>query len=303
MGLALAADGSLYIADTQNNAIRHILAAGNQMSLFAGTGLAANPGPSASGPALSSTLNGPAAVAVAPNGDVYIADTQNHLIRKVDGGGTMTVVLGSGVSGLGPDGPAGPGTAISYPSGLAFDSAGALFFSDNGNGRVRRFFNGQLTTVAAGLADPRHLTVGQQGDLFVAGGSDNRVWSLAGCGLVGGPMAYPVCQAGALGAEAARAGIKASPTVDEAAQQSFVVAPNPALSGGDLCLYFKAAPLSCQWQVYNMAGEEVLKAAFFGRSQQCVANSLAPGVYLVEVKEQGFSGTSHTSLRKFAVIH
>ena len=297
-GIALAPDGSVYIADTGNHAIRHV-ALNGQMSTVAGTGLPGYLSYSAS--ATASPLSLPVALAVAANGDVYIADNNNQAIRKLSGG-LLSTVLGSGSAGSSGDGPAGPGSDITDPRGIAIDGAGALFFTEGSSGRVRRFYQGQLSTVVSGtLSTPRELVVTHSGDILVTDDTLNQAFSLGACGIAVGHPNYPICLPGSLASSSsARFGAKDAPASGEAS--SYVVAPNPASSGGDLCAYFERAPLSSAWSVYNMAGEEVLRARFSGQAQQCVANNLAPGVYFINIESRGFNGTTKSELRKVAVV-
>ncbi len=296
-GLALSSDGTVFIADTGNHAVRHV-AAGSLMSTIAGTGIAGFDGPTASGAGTALSLSNPVAVAVAGNGDVYIADQGNHAIRLWHQG-TLSTVLGSGSAGNSGDGPATAGSAITDPEGVAIDGAGALFFTEGSAGRVRRFYQGQLSTLAVGLNSPRQLVITHTGDILVAAFGGNQLIALGACGIAVAHPNYPVCLPGSLLASA-RGGGKSAWASDEAS--SFVVAPNPAVSGGDLCLHFSSAPQSSAWSVYNILGELVLKASFYGQAEQCVANSLAPGVYFVRVDSRGSSGTTRSELRKVAVI-
>src|SRR6185295_4686336 len=84
-------------------------------------------------------------------GNIYITDTSNHRIRKVDHAtGVITTVAGSGDLGFSGDG--GPAIAASFifPGGIAVDGSGNLFISDTGNSRIRRIdaLTGTITTIA-----------------------------------------------------------------------------------------------------------------------------------------------------------
>jgi sugar lactone lactonase YvrE len=291
-GLALASDGSLAIADSGNNVIRCLSPQG-QLSVLAGTGTGGFQGADFRGPALQAQLRGPQALAFGPQGDLYIADTLNHAIRKLSAG-TLSTVLGNGANGFSPDGPVSKSTAISFPKGLVVDARGALYFSDTGNGRVRRYFHGRLTTIASGLLDPCHLALDSNGALLVADGGANTVLRLPTCSSLDA----------APGERAAKAEAEASQRYAEAAANpDFSVQPNPVSAGAELCLTFKQAPLSSQWQVYNMAGETVLRAGFFGQARQCIANTLVPGAYRIHVQYQASSGAIHTAQRSLTVTH
>ncbi len=133
-GLAIGSGGSLYIADSGNNRIRRINTSGI-ISTFAGTGVAGSTGDG--GPATLATLRVPKGVGVDGGGNVYIGDSVNHKIRRVDTSGIITTFAGTGMPGFSGDG--GPATAARLfgPQGVAIDSTGNVFFADTSNDRVR----------------------------------------------------------------------------------------------------------------------------------------------------------------------
>ncbi|MFF1560817.1 RICIN domain-containing protein [Streptomyces sp. NPDC058279] len=134
---ALAVDnlGTLYIADSNNHRIRKVTADGT-ISTVAGTGTAGFGGDD--GPATSAQLNNPLGVMVDGTGTVYIADSNNHRIRKIRADGTITTVTGTGTAGFnGDDGPA-TSAQLNNPVGLAVDHAGALHIADHVNHRIRK---------------------------------------------------------------------------------------------------------------------------------------------------------------------
>ena len=85
----------------------------------------------------SAQLNAPAAIAFDPRGNLYIADTFNHLVRKVSTAGIITTVAGTGAAGFTGDG--GPATAatLNFPSGWRSMRAGAIYIADTWNHRIR----------------------------------------------------------------------------------------------------------------------------------------------------------------------
>src|SRR5271157_4225867 len=130
-GVAVDSAGNLYIADTGNQRIRQ--ESGGTITTVAGNGAYGFSGDG--GPATSASLNNPAGVAVDSAGNLYIADTDNHRIRKV-AGGTITTVAGNGASRYFGDG--GPATSASLePRGVSVDSAGNLYIADSWNSRIR----------------------------------------------------------------------------------------------------------------------------------------------------------------------
>jgi len=145
-GIALDAAGNLYVADCLGNRIRKV-SPGGTITTVAGNGLWGFSGDG--GPAILASLNAPRSVAVDAAGNLYIADTSNHRVRKVRPDGVITTAVGDGLGRFRGDG--GPATAASlfYPGGLAFDAAGNLYITDLWNYRVRKVApDGIITTLA-----------------------------------------------------------------------------------------------------------------------------------------------------------
>ena len=144
-GVAVDSAGSLYIADTFNNRIRRV--SGGTITTVAGNG---TPGYSGDGgPAISAELNQPFGIAVDSAGNLYIADSQNNVIRKVSDG-TITTVAGNGTAGFSGDGGPARSASLYSPYAVAIDSAGNLFIADAGNWRIREVSGGAIATVAGG---------------------------------------------------------------------------------------------------------------------------------------------------------
>jgi hypothetical protein len=151
--------GNLYIADSDHNRIRMVSAASGQISTVAGTGTASYTGDN--GPATGATLTTPSGIALDGAGNLYIADTGNNVIRKVD---AVTHVIttvagnGSGLPGFGGDGSlATSGTVrLDGPQGIAVDAAGDLYVVDTNNQVVREVSasTGDINTVAGEYFGP-----------------------------------------------------------------------------------------------------------------------------------------------------
>lgn len=127
----------LYIADTGNHRIRVINMTSENISLVAGVGTAGYTGDG--GSALTAQLNLPSDVALGPDDAVYIADTGNHAIRRIDALGAITTIAGTGTAGYGGDGGQGSAAQLSSPVGIFVDAAGKyLYIADKGNHAIRR---------------------------------------------------------------------------------------------------------------------------------------------------------------------
>ena len=126
--------GNLYFCDTNNHVIRKVDTNGI-ITTIAGTGAVGYSGDN--GPATAAQFHTPYDLRVAPNGDLYVADTGNSVIRRIHNG-IVTTVVGIGVGGFGGDGNDARNCKLNRPSGLSFDSDGSLWISDTFNGRVRR---------------------------------------------------------------------------------------------------------------------------------------------------------------------
>ena len=129
------ASGNLYFCDTNNNVVRRVDKTGT-ITTVAGTGTAGYSGDTKA--ATAAEFKTPYDLRVAPNGDLYIADTGNSVIRRVDHSGIVTTVVGTGLAGFAGDGGDARNCRLSRPSGLNFDKDGSLWVSDTFNERVRR---------------------------------------------------------------------------------------------------------------------------------------------------------------------
>lgn len=154
LGVALDAGGGLYVAVSSHKRVRRIDPVGT-ITTIAGEGSQGFRGDG--GPAISASLNGPSDVAVDSAGNVFIADTGNHRIRKVAPDGTITTIAGSGptVSADGPvsgafSGDGGPATQarLNRPMGIAITPEGHLLIADAGNHRIRKVFGVAAPPVA-----------------------------------------------------------------------------------------------------------------------------------------------------------
>ncbi len=129
-------EGNLYLALREGNAIYRIERKSGKMFQVAGTGEAGYTGDG--GPGKQAKLNGPKGVAYAPDGSLYIADTENHVIRRLDlKTGVIATVAGTGEKGDGPDGDPLK-CRLSRPHGIFVDKQGVVYIGDSESHRVRR---------------------------------------------------------------------------------------------------------------------------------------------------------------------
>jgi sugar lactone lactonase YvrE len=144
-GVAVDAAGNLFIAD--NERIRKVTPDG-LISTVAGNGTSGYSGDG--GPAISAQFWGLICVAVDAAGNLFIADQMNARIRKVTPDGVISTVAGNGTYGYSGDGGPATSAQIYNPLGVTVDTAGNLFFADNGNGRVRKVTPGGMINTVAG---------------------------------------------------------------------------------------------------------------------------------------------------------
>ncbi|MSV80895.1 MAG: hypothetical protein F2868_09490, partial [Actinobacteria bacterium] len=135
--VAVNAAGDLYIADEQHNVIRRVDHATGLISTVAGTGAAGYSGDD--GLATIAELNGPYGVSVTAAGDLYIADSANNVIRRVDHAtGIITTVAGTGAVGYSGDGAAATDATFDWPMDVVVDAAGDLYINDYDNNVIRK---------------------------------------------------------------------------------------------------------------------------------------------------------------------
>ena len=145
-GLAVAADGTIYLSDGFNHAVYRIAPDGTTRRV-AGTGEKGYSGDG--GPAAQAQLHRPADIKFDSAGNLFIADVQNHCVRQLDPAGTITTVAGSGDRGFSPDGTLATRARLDRPWGILVDHHDRLIIADSLNHRVRRIDDdGRLVTIA-----------------------------------------------------------------------------------------------------------------------------------------------------------
>jgi class 3 adenylate cyclase len=185
--LALDSDGRLFIIT--GNRVRKINTDGT-LTTIAGTGHAGFSGDS--GPATSAELNSPQAIAVDSSGSVFIADTQNNRVRRVDPQGIISTFAGSRAPGFSGDGGPATEAQLSAPTGVAIGFGPTILIADTGNSRIRVVAaDGVITTFAgsgdtgyagdggratsAALNEPQCLAVDATDNVYIADTLNNRV--------------------------------------------------------------------------------------------------------------------------------
>ncbi len=196
--VAVDAAGNVYVADTRNNRVRQIDPSG-VISTIAGTGERGHSGDG--GPATAARLHAPTGVAVDAAGNVYVADVENHRVRRIDPAGVVSTIAGTGEQGYSGDG--GPATAarLYFPGDVTVDAAGNVYVADIDNNRVRRIDPGGIITTVAGSGPPGHsgdggpataawlhwphaVAVDAAGNLYVADTLNNRVRRVDPAGVI-----------------------------------------------------------------------------------------------------------------------
>jgi sugar lactone lactonase YvrE len=189
--LALDYFGALYVADTGNDMIRVVGADGSVRTL-AGSGERGY----RDGTAHAAQFNNPAAVALDTNGNVYVADTGNDVVRKVTAEGVVTTLAGTGERGY-VDGPA-RSARFNSPSGVVVDGQGNVYVADTGNDLIRKITpDGVVVTLAGsvrGYADgngaaarfnaPTRLAFDFDGTLYVADAGNDTIRAITADGTV-----------------------------------------------------------------------------------------------------------------------
>lgn len=218
-GLAVDDAGNLYISDGQNHVVRQVDASGI-IRTVAGTGA---PGFSGDGGAASAAqLDYPAGIALDSSGNLYIADSSNNRVRKVDRAGVITTAAGNGNVSYSGDGVQAITTAVDRPEGVAVDGAGNLYISETSSSRVRKVdSSGIITTVAgqtkktngfsgdggpataATLYGPIGLIVDASGNLYIADNVNGRIRKVDAAGIIttyagtgGGTASTPIGDGG-----------------------------------------------------------------------------------------------------------
>ncbi len=195
-GIALDNLGNVFIADVSNVRIRKVdtsgiitTVAGNGSFGFSGDGGDAT---------LAQLSEKPYAVEADHSGNLFIADTYNHRIRKVNANGIISTIAGDGTAGFSGDGGAATSAQLNNPSNISIDTIGNLYVTDGANNRIRKInTNGIISTIAGnGIAGfsgdsgvaisasitPKGTVVSRSGKIYIADIANNRIRELISCG-------------------------------------------------------------------------------------------------------------------------
>ena len=194
-GAAVDSSGNVYVADTGNHTIRKITAAG-AVTTLAGT---AGSSGSADGTGAAARFNVPSAVAVDSSGNVYVADSGNHTIRKITAAGAVTTLAGTAGSSGSADGT-GAAARFNVPIDVAVDSSGNLYVAERRNHTIRKITAAGAVTTLAGTAgspgsadgtgagarffEPIGVAVDSVGNVYVADTENNTIRKITSTGVV-----------------------------------------------------------------------------------------------------------------------
>jgi DNA-binding beta-propeller fold protein YncE len=195
-GLTIGPDGALYFCDLDNQRIRRLDLSTRQTTTVAGNGEKAYRGDG--GPAAAASLNMPHEIQFDAAGNLYIAERDNHVVRRVDAKtGAISTVAGTGVPGFSGDGGPAARAQLRQPHSIAIDRLGRLLICDIGNHRVRQLdlSSGTIETYggtgerlptpdgapvkSAPLNGPRSIAVDRDGTLYLALREGNAIYRIA----------------------------------------------------------------------------------------------------------------------------
>ena len=179
--VAVDASGNLYIAELGNHRIRKVDTLG-VITTVAGNGTAGYSGDGE--PATNASLGYPLGVALDISGNLYIAQSYNNRIRKVDTSGIITTVAGNGTYGYSGDGGPATNASLRAPSDVAVDASGNLYIADSANHCIRKVDTAGIITTVAGMSHPSDVAVDASGNLYIAEVDAHRISKVDTSGII-----------------------------------------------------------------------------------------------------------------------
>jgi streptogramin lyase len=191
-GIAADAQGNLFIADFLNSCIRKISLTG-AVTTFAGNVVAGF----SDGTGTIASFSKPMGIAIDNTGNIFIADTYNHSIRKITPAAVVTTIAGTGSAGFAN----GTGTAASFsrPAGLTIDAAGNIYVADRDNHSIRKITPAGVVTTFAGTGSagnsngtlstatfnsPKAITIDREGNFYIADAGNHTIRKITPEGVV-----------------------------------------------------------------------------------------------------------------------
>lgn len=196
-GLAVDGSGNVYVADSNNHTIRKVSALG-EVTTFAGS---AGSSGSVNGTGVAALFNTPTGVALDGAGNIYVADSNNHAIRKISSAGVVTTIAGIASSSGSSDGT-GSAALFNQPTGITVDIAGIVYAADSSNHNIRKITSDGVVTTFAGTTvvggngstdgtgsearfyNPRGIAVDNSGNVFVADSENCTIRKITPAGVV-----------------------------------------------------------------------------------------------------------------------
>jgi uncharacterized protein (TIGR03437 family) len=177
--VAVGTDGSLYTTD--GSLVRRSPPTGNGFVVIAGRG---DPAHGDFGPATYARLAGPAGLAVSSNGDLYIADTGNYRVRRVQSDGTITTIAGTGIAGDGGDGGLATLASMQAPVAITIDSQDVVYIAQKGteHSRVRKFSASGAMLAVADTPNPSAIAADRKGNVYIADRTAGKIFRATAAG-------------------------------------------------------------------------------------------------------------------------
>ncbi len=316
-GVAVDASGNVYVGDKNNHRVRKVTPA-SVVSTFAGNSTAGY----TDGTGTSAQFYSPVGIAVDTTGNVFVADFDNHRIRKITPLGVVSTIAGSGTAGFAD----GTGTAaqFNYPAGVAVDASGNIFVADAGNNKIRKITPaGVVSTVAGSTAGftngtgtaaqfnyPTGVAVDAYGNILVADEANNRIRLISPNAVVSTLAGSTIGFTNGIGTAAqfqypygvaidASANVYVADMMNNSIRKittsvsvsnfdvknNVKIYPNPASVSFTIeCTGLSNAKL----QVMDIVGKELMKQSFSTDSYTLNIENLPAGMYLIKLScEQG----------------